>query len=334
MAKAKSRGQRSATQRSHAEELKRKFPPPPSRWSDALTRMQTDGTPDAMRREVLREINAKTGRGLLVYASAFHVAPKAMLNQPDLVGLVLADIGGFREVIADLEPGPVDLVLHTPGGLAEAAEGIGELLRAKFTDVRVIVPLAAKSAGTILAMSANSILTLPGAELGPIDPQFVVQGRFVPARAIEKQFDRAVTEISEDARRIPAWVPLLSTLGPTLLEECKNALALSRGLVSRWLEQYMFAGQPDAKAKAEAVATFLSDYEYHLSHGRRIGVDELRARGVNIANALEVSAELDDLLSRLWLAIDHTLSGTDAYKIFENHKGQGIFSKVTVERPA
>lgn len=313
------------------EEIQRKFPGAPSRWGDMQSRMNKDGTPDALRRELLTELATLTHRSVVVYATAFHVPAKVMLGNAQLLSLVLGDISGMREMIADLPTGPLDLVLHTPGGSAEAAEGIVSLLRTKFTDVRVLVPLAAKSAGTMLAASANQIITLPGAELGPIDPQFVVQGRFAPAKAIENQFDRAAEEIVKDPKRIPTWVPLLSSLGPSMLEECRKALELSKGLVSRWLADYMFAGDPEAKEKAAIVANYLSDYELHMSHGRRIGVEELRSRGVKINYASEVDAKLDDVLSRLWIALELTLSNTNAYKVIENNRGQSIYANAQIE---
>lgn len=313
------------------EEIRKRFPPTPSRWSSALERVNRDGTTDGLRREVLKEFARLTGRSAVVYATAFHIPAKAPLANAQLFSLGLSDIAGLREVTADLPPGPLDLILHTPGGSAEAAEGVVRLLRAKFSDVRVLVPLAAKSAGTMLAMSANSIVALAGAELGPIDPQFVVQGRFAPAKAIENQFARAAIEIVGDPRRIPAWVPLLSALGPSLLEECRKALELSKGLVRTWLRDFMFGGDADADNKAVAVADYLSDYEKHLSHGRRIGVEELAPYNVKIAYASAIDPKLDDLFAQLWTAIDLTFVNSATYKMFENDRGQGIFNAATIE---
>jgi hypothetical protein len=313
------------------EELRRKYPPAPSRWNTLRDRMQADGTPDPLRREIFAEYAKYTGRSLIVYGSAFHVTGKAPLGNAQLLSLTLGDLSPFREVVVDLPGGGVDLLLHTPGGLAEAAEGMVALLRSKFNDVRVVVPLAAKSAGTMLAMSANTIIALPGAELGPIDPQFVIQGRFAPAKAIENQFDRAAKEIMATPQKIPAWVPILSGIGPSLLEECAKALELSKVLVSRWLEQYMFSGDADAAAKAATIAAYLSDYDVHMSHGRRIGVEELKAEGVKIEYAGAIDPKLDDLISRAWIGLELTLSATPAFKVFENSQGQAIFHQAEME---
>jgi ClpP class serine protease len=66
---------------------------------------------------------------------------------------------------------PIDLLLHTPGGLVLAAEQIAYALRDHPGKVTVIVPHYAMSGGTLLALAADEILMDPAAVLGPVDPQ-------------------------------------------------------------------------------------------------------------------------------------------------------------------
>ncbi len=93
----------------------------------------------------------------------------------------------------------------------------------------------------------------------------------------------------------------------------------------------MFAGDSEAHSKAVAIAEYLSNYDLHMSHGRRVGVEDLRAKGVKIDYASAIDPRLDDLLSRVWIALELTLMGTATYKLFENHLGQGIFHQATME---
>src|SRR6185312_3887438 len=66
---------------------------------------------------------------------------------------------------------PIDLVVHSPGGLVLAAEQIARALHRHPAKVTVIVPHYAMSGGTLLALAADEILMDENAVLGPVDPQ-------------------------------------------------------------------------------------------------------------------------------------------------------------------
>ncbi len=66
---------------------------------------------------------------------------------------------------------PIDLILHTPGGLVLATEQIGRALVRHNAKVTVFVPHYAMSGGTMLALAADEIVMDENAVLGPVDPQ-------------------------------------------------------------------------------------------------------------------------------------------------------------------
>src|SRR5258708_9543382 len=66
---------------------------------------------------------------------------------------------------------PVDLIIHTPGGLVLAAFQIARALRDHHGKVTVFVPHYAMSGGTLICLAADEIVMSPHAVLGPIDPQ-------------------------------------------------------------------------------------------------------------------------------------------------------------------
>lgn len=66
---------------------------------------------------------------------------------------------------------PIDLIIHTPGGLALAAEMIATAIKLHPAKVTVIVPFYAMSGGTLIALAANEIRMEPYSVLGPVDPQ-------------------------------------------------------------------------------------------------------------------------------------------------------------------
>jgi ClpP class serine protease len=66
---------------------------------------------------------------------------------------------------------PIDLIVHTPGGLVLAAGQIAHALKRHRAKVTVFVPHYAMSGGTLIALAADEIVMDPNAVLGPVDPQ-------------------------------------------------------------------------------------------------------------------------------------------------------------------
>jgi ClpP class serine protease len=90
---------------------------------------------------------------------------------------------------------PIDLILHTPGGLVLAAEQIALALLEHPGKVTVFVPHYAMSGGTLLALTADQIVMDPHAVLGPVDPQI----GDMPAASIVKLLSlKKPGEISDD----------------------------------------------------------------------------------------------------------------------------------------
>lgn len=65
---------------------------------------------------------------------------------------------------------PLDIVLHTPGGLVLASLQIARAVRNHKGKVTVFVPHYAMSGGTLIALAADEIVMSPHAVLGPVDP--------------------------------------------------------------------------------------------------------------------------------------------------------------------
>src|ERR1700730_536446 len=85
------------------------------------------------------------------------------------------DINDSEEVLRAIQltdaEVPLDLVLHTPGGLVLAALQIAKAVREHKANVRVYVPQCAMSGGTLIAIAADEIVMCEHSVLGPIDPQ-------------------------------------------------------------------------------------------------------------------------------------------------------------------
>jgi ClpP class serine protease len=82
---------------------------------------------------------------------------------------------------------PIDLILHTPGGLVLAAEQIARALCRHPAKVTVFVPHYAMSGGTLIALAADSIIMDENAVLGPVDPQLGQYPAVSILRAVEQK---------------------------------------------------------------------------------------------------------------------------------------------------
>ena len=305
-------------------------------WSEILAELMQsrrgNAPPDfdRIRRKYLAQINEYTGRDIVLYASAWLQKE----NQPaDAVSIDDGDIQALMEVTHGAQSAELDLILHSPGGSPEAAEGIVSYLRSRFSHIRVIVPNFAMSAATMISCAADEIVLGKHSFLGPTDPQILVPTslgtRWIPAQAVLDQFDKAQRECT-DPSKLAAWVPMLSQYGPDLLVRCQSALDMTRELVTTWLENYMLKEKPDAHIKAKDISTWLGAHENFKSHSRHIPREDLVAHGLSIER-LEDDEKLQDLSLSVFHATTHTFSGTPTVKIVENHTGRAFIRHETIQ---
>jgi hypothetical protein len=284
---------------------------------------------DHVRRESYKSFANVTGRPLLVYASAFQNPIKgAQFGQ--LMSIDLTDKDGFQEIVDKLSSKKVDVLLHSPGGSAEATESVVAILRSKFSNIRFIITGAAKSAATMLSMSGDSIMISAAGELGPIDPQINLGGNFTPAGSLKEEFEKAAGEITKDPDRLPVWLPILEKYPPALLTQCDNFIKLAQDLVTQWLEQYMFKGDPEKTKKAAKVAQYLADEKNTLSHARRVDATQLMKLKVATELVEDQSAAFQDALRKVHLAVMMTMDFTDAVKIYESSEGGALIRQVSM----
>lgn len=239
-------------------------------------------TPDALRAQrvdVMRRIRKKTGRYVLIMVAD---PTKVMPGTPGPM-LHTEDIPFFEELLSSTPAGSdVDIVIHSSGGLAEAAEQLSRMAKAHFREVRYVVPTLAQSAATILALSGHRLMMGPFASLGPIDPQFVQpSGRTLPAQALTEGVTK-ILKTSRKGRLNPGYIPILQQVTPADIQSAVNASALSTRLVTDSLQAGMLVSEPDAEAKAAAVAKALCKHSLWLSHGRLITPQQLRDMGLPI----------------------------------------------------
>ena len=162
----------------------------------------------------------------------------------------------LRAIRLTPEDMPIDLILHTPGGLVLASEQIAEALVRHQGPVRVIIPHYSMSGGTLIALAADQIVMDRNAVLGPVDPQI---GEY-PAAAILEAVEAKPVDRLEDRTLILASV-------------ARKALAQVRSTVVGIL-----TANGMAREKAEDLAEILStgrwthDYPIDFEQAKAIGL--------------------------------------------------------------
>jgi ATP-dependent protease ClpP protease subunit len=283
-------------------------------WHEILSEISKEGsTYDIIRRKYIKALHEKTGRNVIIYYSGW-------LQKPTIQGTDLndADKNGFMTVIHRLNRSKgLDLILHTPGGETAATESIVDYIRSMFgTNIRAIIPQLALSAGTMIACACKEIIMGKQSSLGPVDPQF----RGIPAHGVVEEFLRAHQEISADQTKVFVWQPIIAKYQPTFIGECEKAINWSNEIVKDWLLTGMLKRRKNAEQIAGKIIEELSDHALTKSHARHLSINRCRSIGLNVTS-LEKDPELQDAVLSAHHACIHTLNGTNAFKIIENHEG-------------
>lgn len=220
----------------------------------------------------------------------------------------------------------LDFIIHSPGGEGSAADKIMDLCRKYCTGtLRVVVPLYAKSAATLIALGGDEIVMGETSEIGPIDAQIYIIQDNAPQQVSADHFLRAAREAtsklaSQNPEEVEAARIQLASMSPAFLMHCRDSQEFSKQFAKTQLKNHMFASEyaGDASAwdtKIDNIVENLTASGKHLTHGRMI-----TAAGISQdpeLNCLKIRALLDS--DPYWLALDDLLQRTDvvakSYKI-------------------
>lgn len=293
-------------------------------WGEVLNQVRSIDNPhDQVRRHYLNKLSEYTDRDVLLYSSGWtHLA-----GHSPHTSMIDADMQGIMEAFSELNGNQLDLILHSPGGNPGAAESIVDYIRTKYDDIRIFIPHAAMSAATMVACAGDELVMGRHSFLGPIDPQITLDTptgkRPVPAAAILSQFEQAQDEIDEDESNLAHWTPIIRQYGPGLLQECKQAMDLSKELAQNWAESYLLSNNSNAAQLAEELANELTDYEKFKSHSRHLHRGRARDLGFEIDD-LEDDDTLQDLVLSIYHSATLTHDNRNVAKIIETHLGNAF----------
>ncbi len=150
---------------------------------------------------------------------------------------------------------PIDLIVHTPGGLVLAAEQIASALKKHRAKVTVFVPHYAMSGGTLIALAADEIIMDENAVMGPVDPQL---GQY-PAASILKVLEKKDINEVDDQTLI-------------LADIAKKAIDQVYKFVYSLLEDKMGSEKADKIARALTEGRWTHDYPLTYEELKEMGL--------------------------------------------------------------
>jgi len=156
---------------------------------------------------------------------------------------------------------PIDIILHTPGGLVLASEQIAHALAKRKGKVTVFVPHYAMSGGTMIALSSDEIIMDENAVLGPVDPQV---GNF-PAVSILKVLEE------KPAKDIDDETMILADISRKAIRQVKNTI------VNIACCQY-------SDGVAETIADTFTNGKW--THDYPISFEEAKELGLKVSDAI------------------------------------------------
>ncbi|MGB9715186.1 MAG: SDH family Clp fold serine proteinase [Thermodesulfovibrionales bacterium] len=150
---------------------------------------------------------------------------------------------------------PIDLIIHTPGGLVLSAEQIAMALIRHKAKVTIFVPHYAMSGGTLLCLAADEVVMDENAVLGPIDPQL---GEY-PAVSILKTVKEKEPKDIDDKTLI-------------LADVAQKALNQMRNFVKNLLLERMDEESSERLAITLTEGRWTHDYPITFEEAKKLGL--------------------------------------------------------------
>lgn len=206
------------------------------------------------RHRMIRKIQHARGSRLILLVHRQETM--SLLGFPLLRFIDINDSEQVLRAIHMTDPGlPLDLILHTPGGLALPSLQIARAIRNHKGKVTVFIPHYAMSGGTILALAADEIVMTEHSVLGPVDPQV---GQF-PAASLLKVVQRKPVAEVDDQTLI-------------LADQAEKATAQMRRSLRELLEGRMGPEKADGLSRLLSEGTWTHDYPITCDEAQRLGL--------------------------------------------------------------
>lgn len=273
------------------------------------------------RKDLYTKINELLGKPVIAYFTSFK--HPVMMDDED------ADMLEGLLQKCDLSNG-FYLLLSSPGGDGLAAERIINICRSYSAtgEYGVIVPGKAKSAATMVCLGSSEILMGKTSELGPVDPQIVLEENNAPkvfsvynlVKSYKSVFNNAVASEGN----LEPYLHQLSSYDAREIEEYTSVCSLSKDIVIKALKTGMLKAFEEEEIK-DKMEIFLTPKTVKV-HGRPLYYDDIKECGLNI-EMQDLKSELWKLIYELYYRLNKAVSYNNTAKIVED-ENHNFFAKI------
>jgi hypothetical protein len=281
----------------------------------------------AMRSDLYRQIEILRCRPLITYVTSSR--PNAQAHMAlDAVPHIVDQL----EAIPEGETA-IDILIVSQGGDPMVPWRIMSILRERFDRVGVLLPYAAYSAATVLALGADEIMMHPYSNLGPVDPQLTwsdqdPSGQTRHSMGTEDlrhylEFVKQDVGITDQAQLEKALSKACEEVGVVRIGQAKRTAQLMLSMGERLLSLHI----PDGN-KAKTIAEQLNRSYYH--HGYPLSPTEAKEVGLPVKTP---EPELRDLIWAVWQSFDAEMETTRPFNPIELAMGTPEMNKLLAQAP-
>ncbi len=251
---------------------------------------------DELTHAALISMNAEVGK--LMKGDCIFINCGILPPLDDQFRIVIEDILDTKDN-EDVKSNDKHLIvmLETNGGYMETVERLVSVMRFHYDKVSFVVPNYAYSAGTVLALSGDTIYMDYYSVLGPIDPQYQdsTGKELLPGIGYLIKYKELIKEINDPGSDSKAELAyLVHNFDPGRLFHIEQGIDHGRALITEWLPKYKFKDWKRTeskkkpvtislkKARARRIAKVLGDARKWHSHGRGIPMKELSGPSIKL----------------------------------------------------
>lgn len=208
---------------------------------------------EAARQRLIAQIEKKRGSRVIVLVHRQETM--SFLGFPLMRYIDINDSEEIMRAIHMTDPDvPVDIIMHTPGGVVLASVQIAKAIHRHKGKVTVFVPFYAMSGGTLIGLAADEIVMCPYALLGPVDPQV---GNF-PAASLLKVVKRKSIDEVDDTTLI-------------LADQAEKAVEQMQQALKELLADKMTPEEAEKLARTLTEGRWTHDYPITFEEAKKLG---------------------------------------------------------------
>lgn len=210
---------------------------------------------EASRQRLLVQIERR--RGSRVILLVHRQETMSLLGFPLMRYIDINDAENVMRACELTDPEvPLDIVVHTPGGLILASLQIARAIQKRKGKVTVFVPHYAMSGGTLIALAADEIVMSPHAVLGPVDPQL---GQYPAASLLKVVSQKPISEVDDQTL-------ILADIAEKAVNQLQNSVA-------ELLMRSLPADKAQELARLLSTGTWTHDYPITVEEAQRLGLN-------------------------------------------------------------